>query len=305
MSIAIIDLNDFYDNKAQFIQDLEDAFHTLGFVGIINTGIDVTILDNSYNSYKEFFKKDLDFKMSYNKPELNGQKGFVRSEKAQGSIEKDNKEFYHISSSGDNIWPEIDNFKESTELLIKSLNYYAYIIEVAISESLKKFDKNIGSDFFSNMTLNGDSLLRTIYYPSNCNPTNRKMTKSTITSMWAAAHYDIDLFTILPRSTLEGLQILNKETWIDANVPPDAIIVNVGDLLQNITNGYYKSAKHRVLCKDPFSPHDRHSSVFFVHPRPDVRLDPLECFGPKKYPNATQKELLDKRLEELGLKIKL
>src|SRR5690606_27127120 len=115
---------------------------------------------------------------------------------------------------------------------------------------------------------------------------------------------DIDLFTILPRATAEGLQLQNANgEWIDVVVPDNAIIINAGDMLQNITNGLYKSARHRVINKNPSS--ERYSMVAFIHPRPSDRMDPLPNYiaavGSRKFGNLTAQELLFERLIELGI----
>jgi hypothetical protein len=145
------------------------------------------------------------------------------------------------------------------------------------------------------MTQDGECLLRAIHYPSNP-PDDR---------LWAAAHTDIDLFTILPRATAEGLQVLNKQgEWIDVRVPEGAFIVNGGDMLENLTNGFFRSSVHRVVANG--NNHERYSMVIFIHPKAADRLDPLpQCIeqtgGMRKYAHATRWELLEERLADLGL----
>jgi isopenicillin N synthase-like dioxygenase len=142
------------------------------------------------------------------------------------------------------------------------------------------------------MTEKGDTVLRAIHYPFNANPS----------LFWAADHTDINLFTILPMATEKGLQVLHEGRWIDVQVPSGAFIINGGDMLQNISNGYFKSSVHRVVSqKDK----ERFSIVYFVHPRDEDILDPLDsCVamtgGRKRFPSCNHKEMLAHRIVEIG-----
>lgn len=301
-TIPVIDMNDYYSKSrhAIFIANLSQAMQTVGFVAVINSKVDPQILDNAYKAAQDFYAQPLSEKSKYQKTELNGQRGYVQSEMAKGQARKDYKEFYHITREysqtiriqynyADNIWPDDKKFTLAMQQLIKELDQYTYVIESALSESIGE-----NPDFFTNMTRHGDFLLRSIHYPVN--PPEE--------TVWAAAHTDIDLFTILPRATAEGLQVKNsQDEWIDVIVPDNAFIINAGDMLQNITNGVYKSAVHRVISKSKNI--ERYSMVAFIHPRPDDRMDPLPKFidqvGAQNFANATRNELLFERLIDLGL----
>lgn len=116
------------------------------------------------------------------------------SEIAKGCTEKDAKEFYHIGRQN-NLWPEgMNDFSAAMDALFQALEMNMLPIQESISEALDQ-----PKDFIANMTSNGHNLLRVLHYPANA-PEN---------TIWAAAHTDIDLFTILPRSTAQGLQVKN------------------------------------------------------------------------------------------------
>jgi isopenicillin N synthase-like dioxygenase len=301
-TIPVIDMNDYYSKTKQqdFINDLSAAMKTVGFVAVINSRVDKNVLDNAYQQAKEFYKQPLKNKIVCHDAALNGQRGYVQSEVAQGQSKKDYKEFYHIArdyspevlkefSYAPNIWPDDYEFKTVMQQLITELDQYTQVIGTTLALSI-----GAEPDFFNKMTAQGDFLLRIIHYPANP-PTD---------SVWASAHTDIDLFTILPRATAEGLQILNENNqWIDVVVPENAFIINAGDMLQNITNGVYKSAKHRVVSKNKNV--ERYSMVAFVHSRPNDSMGPLPEFikqvGIKRFASAISRELLFERLIELGL----
>lgn len=301
-TIPVIDMNDFYSPSRHqiFIKELSAALSSVGFVAVVNSNVDVKVLDAAYAAAKEFYSLPHAEKLKVWNPKLNGQRGYILSETAKGKNAKDFKEFYHIAREyppeileqygyQPNLWPDKTNFKKSMLQLIAELDKYSYVIEQAIAESI-----NQPRDFFNNMTKHGGFLLRPIHYPANP-PEN---------TIWAAAHTDIDLFTILPRATAEGLQLKNAQgEWVDVVVPDGALIINAGDMLQNITNGVYKSAVHRVVNKDPSK--ERYSIVAFIHVRPNDVMSPLPQFiakvGEQRFANVTCEELLFERLIDLGL----
>lgn len=104
-------------------------------------------------------------------------------------------------------------------------------------------------------------------------------------------------------ATEEGLQLLHNGQWIDIKVPPHAFIINCGDMLENISNGYFKSSVHRVVSKPNL---ERFSIVYFVHPKYTDRLDPLDyCIdltgGIRRFPYTSHLEMLAHRLVEIGI----
>jgi isopenicillin N synthase-like dioxygenase len=302
-TIPVLDMKQYYrqETKEKFVKELYDALHEVGFFAIVNTGVNAEILDNGYRACFEYFALPFDEKMRSFSLSTNGQRGYVPGESAKGSHLGDFKEFYHVGrerseeqaralSTWQNIWPSDFNLKDPLYSLFTALQEYTLSLSSAISEAM-----GAGSGLLQEMIVDGDVLMRAIHYPAN--PPKE--------SFWAAEHTDIDLFTILPRATAEGLQVRNKEgEWIDVKVPENAFIVNGGDMLENITNGEFRSGLHRVVAKR--DGYERYSLVFFVHPRSQDRLDPLQaCIdrtgGVPKYAKATRLELLEERLVDLGL----
>ncbi len=302
-TIPVLDMDDYFHpaTHGRFVQKLHSALHEVGFFAVVNTGVDVAILDAAYEKAKEFFQLPFDQKVNSFDLSTNCQRGYVPTESPKGRDAWDCKEFFHVGREltleqqkrlgyWENIWPEEMSLKEPLCQLFDALGTYMVPLQEAMAEAIGE-----EKDLFCEMTKEGDVLLRAIHYPANP-PENQ---------IWAGEHTDIDLFTILPRATADGLELLNKEgNWISIKVPENAFIVNGGDMLENITNGEFHSGLHRVraLEKDV----ERYSMVLFVHPRRDDRLDPLPaCIertgGVKRYANATRIELLEERLVDLGL----
>jgi isopenicillin N synthase-like dioxygenase len=147
---------------------------------------------------------------------------------------------------------------------------------------------------------NGNSILRAIHYPP--------ITNEPKSAIRAEQHEDINLITLLVGASADGLEVLDKQNvWHPAKAEPDEIVVNVGDMLQRLTNNRLRSTTHRVVNppRELWHTH-RYSIPFFLHPRSEVSLAALEsCVSesnPKHYPDCTSGEYLDERLREIGLK---
>ncbi len=301
-TIPVLHLPDYTEasTRQKFLDQLDKAASEVGFFGLTGTGVDPDLLDRSYAEIIAYFKRDLEDKMALKTK--NGQRGYAPGESAKDEKRIDCKEFYHIGrelSDEDlerlqlekNVWPDGDTPFKSTLLgLYAAMDQCKDALGDAITEVLQK-----EPGYINDMTREGDCLMRALHYPANP-PAN---------AIWAGAHTDIVLFTILPRSTAQGLQVLNKEgAWVDVVVPDGAFIINCGDMLENLTNGHFKSAVHRVV--DSGRGEERYSVVFFVHPRSNDGMGPLPAYidkmgGVKKYADVTRLELLVERLIDLGL----
>lgn len=299
-TIPVLDLNDFLSGDAQrkqgFIKGVGDSLKDLGFFALENHGVDYHLVEKSYGVAEAFFKLSNETKTQYEKIELKGQRGFVSfgKEHAKDSPAPDLKEFWHVARR-DNIWPaEVPEYKSYMTSLFQQLDDCAAHLLRACSLYIGEQE-----ELFADMAKEGESLLRVIHYPpieADADPA----------SIRAAAHEDINLITLLCESTDEGLELLGRDgTWMPIHALQGQIIVDSGDMIQNLTNGLFKSTTHRVV--NPNNDHSRRFSMpFFVHPRPEVVLNPLEsCVeksgGEKRYPDWTAKEYLQHRLKEIGL----
>ena len=301
--IPVVDMQDFYnpEKQEQFLGTIYDAMKEIGFFAVRNTDVNSQIIQHAYAHSETFFKSDPAFKATCFVKELHGQRGFVPGERGKGASIKDHKEFYHIGHES-NIWPEQEGFKEAMVPLYSELEKYAVPLQEAIILTInRRTNSQISLDFFHQMTREGDSLLRLLYYPAL---SEEQLSKPDDPLFWATAHTDINLLTILPFATAQGLQVFIHGQWLNVTVPDDAFIVNVGDMLENLTNGLFKSARHRVLAQNPDQ--DRFSMVFFIHPTAHSPLDPLPaCIeltgGVQQYAPGKQYEFLWERLLELNL----
>ena len=308
--IPSLDLADFTSGnptlKAAFVQALGGAFNSIGFVAIKNHGLTNELTQNLYDAVKAFFQLDDATKKKYEKLELNGQRGYVGKgrETAKGSKVADLKEFYHIGQPepvGDmpaNVLPEeYPKFGQYTLETYRTLEFTGRQLLRAIALYLK-----LPEDYFEDKVANGDSILRALhYFPLDPNTTPDGAVR-------AAAHGDINLITLLMGASADGLEVLRRDgKWIGITALPDQVVVNVGDMLDRLTNHKLKSTIHQVVnpAREKMSS-PRYSIPFFMHPRGDMSLSSLDaCIDaehPKLYADMTAGEFLNERLIELGLK---
>lgn len=296
-TIPVLDLPEYLnvETKPAFMNKLEQAVAEVGFFALTGTGVDPAILDDAYDQMVRFFNEDFEKKMDLKTKD--GQRGYLPGESAKGEVRIDFKEFYHIGREdgnkgwAENIWPHSPcQFKPCMQQLYQALDK----CKLAIGDMFNDLC-HLEPGTINEMIGPGDCLMRAIHYPKNPPPD----------AIWAGAHTDIDFFTILPRSTARGLQVQDQEGhWVDVIVPDGAFIINCGDMIENLSNGYFRSCTHRVVDSGEGS--ERYSVVFFVHPRSEDRLDPLPFFiektgGVQKYANVTRLELLTERLIDLGI----
>jgi isopenicillin N synthase-like dioxygenase len=153
--------------------------------------------------------------------------------------------------------------------------------------------------YFDDKIKNGNSILRPIHYsPITIDPKG---------AVRAGEHEDINLITLLMGASADGLEILNKhDQWVAVTALPDHVVVNVGDMLQRLTNNVFCSTTHRVVNPTMDKWHlPRYSIPFFLHPRSEVKLDCLKnCItseNPCQYKPIRSGDFLIERLKEIGL----
>lgn len=309
-TIPVLDLNEFVTGdpvrKSKFVKDLGKAYEEIGFVSIRNHGLNLQIQEDLYEAVKRFFNLPLDVKKTYEIKGLAGQRGYTSFgiEQAKGSKSADLKEFFQFGQSGEgpheflqakNVHvSELPDFTPLAMQVYKTLESTGSRILQAIALYLK-----LDEFYFNSSVERGNSILRAIHYPP--------ITAEPKNAVRAAEHEDINLITLLMGASAEGLEVLNKSgQWIPVVVSPEEIVVNVGDMLQRLTNNKLKSTTHRVVNppKEKWST-SRFSIPFFLHPLPETSLKCLdECIGEegKLYEDITAGEYLNERLQEIGLK---
>lgn len=311
--IPSVDLSEFLSGdsvkREKFVKELGSAYEGIGFVAVKNHGISKELIDRLYDRIQQFFALPEDTKKKYDIEGIGGQRGYTPfgKEHAKGKSAGDLKEFWHFGQfveDNDPIkkeYPDNVNVDEVPDFLSTGKEAYKTFEDTgrhllrAIAIHL-----NLEEDYFNPHIHNGNSILRPIHYP----PITGEIEEGAVR---AGEHEDINLITLLVGASADGLQVLNKNNdWISVTEIQDHIVVNVGDMLQRLTNNKLKSTTHRVINppKELLGT-SRYSVPFFLHPRSDMRLNCLEsCIDdkhPKAYEDITAGEYLMQRLREIGL----
>jgi isopenicillin N synthase-like dioxygenase len=308
--IPVVDLADFLSGdpqrKAAFVQSLGKAYEEVGFVAVKNHGVPDELIAHQYEYVQQFFALPLEKKLGYEIADLAGQRGYTSfgREHAKGSEAPDLKEFFQYVEDNDPIKAEYpDNVSVDEIGPFNKTLYDAYRnFEKSGTSLLQAIALYLGLDehYFDGYVNKGNSILRCIHYPP--------ITNEPKSAIRAEQHEDINLITLLVGASADGLQILTKQgDWVGVTSLPEQIVVNVGDMLQRLTNNKLRSTTHRVVNPARELWHtSRFSMPFFLHPRSEMSLACLDsCIDaehPKAYPDATAGEYLDERLREIGLK---
>ncbi|MDX1653422.1 MAG: 2-oxoglutarate and iron-dependent oxygenase domain-containing protein [Brumimicrobium sp.] len=311
--IPSVDLSEFLSDdpkkREKFVKELGAAYEGIGFVAVKNHGIPQNLIDRLYSRIQEFFALPENTKRKYDIPGIGGQRGYTPfgKEHAKGKTAGDLKEFWHFGQFVEDNDPikeeypdnvaveEIPDFLETGREAYKTFEDTGRHLLEAIAIHL-----GLDKDYFVEHIHNGNSILRPIHYP----PITGEIEEGAVR---AGEHEDINLITLLVGASADGLQVLNKNNeWVSVTEIQDHIVVNVGDMLQRLTNNKLKSTTHRVINPPKeFLGTSRYSVPFFLHPRSDMRLDCLEsCIdenNPKAYDDITAGEYLMERLREIGL----
>lgn len=313
MSIPVVDLADFLSGdahrKSTFVAALGKAYEEVGFVAVKNHGIPDELIARLYERVQQFFSLSTEEKIKFEVAGAAGQRGYTSfgKEHAKGSTAADLKEFFQYGQSvpeGHHLEAEyppnvavsaVPGFNETLESAYRHFEKSGFSLLRSIALYL-----GLEEGYFDQYVVNGNSILRAIHYPP--------ITVEPSSAIRAEQHEDINLITLLVGASADGLEILDKQgNWVAVTSLPEQIVVNVGDMLQRLTNNRLKSTTHRVVNPPrELWGTSRFSIPFFLHPISGMSLACLDsCISennPKAYPDATAGEYLDERLREIGLK---
>ncbi len=311
-NIPSVNLNDFLSNdperKQKFVNEIGAAYSEIGFVALRGHFLSDKLSADLYDEVKAFYALPQDIKDKYEIEGIGGARGYTGfgKESAKGKKEGDLKEFWHFGQEVtdnekikdtylDNVQvAEVPNFNrigmETFRKLEKTATYVLKALALYIG---------LEEDYFDGFVHNGNSILRPIHYPP--------IVGEPKGAVRAAAHGDINLITLLMGASASGLEVQAKSgEWVAVTALPEQLVINVGDMLERLTNGKLCSTIHRVVNppkEDWGKP--RFSIPFFTHPKSEMSLNCLpECIDaehPKAYDDITAGEYLNERLRELGL----
>ena len=278
MNVLRVDFT-FADAPKQFAESLKGT----GFAVITNHHVAEPLIKDVYAKWDSFFnsKEKVDYVFD---PKKNSQDGyFPHGETAKGYKIPDLKEFFHIYPGA------------RMPVYLEAATYELRVALFAVAGTLLTWLQNeLPADITAKlhcplpqMVSDDRTLLRVLYYPA----LDGKEEKGAIR---AAAHGDINLLTLIPAASTEGLQVQDIHgNWHDVPCDFGSIVVNLGDMLEMATQHYFKSTIHRVVNpRESEKRVPRMSIPLFTHAKADVVLKP----------GFTAFDYLEERLRELGLK---
>ncbi|WP_295681136.1 2-oxoglutarate and iron-dependent oxygenase domain-containing protein [uncultured Nevskia sp.] len=306
--VPTLDIGRWDDDRAAFVTELGAAYREYGFCCIRGHGVPKALIDEAYAAFVAFFALPDAIKHQY----LGGAGGTrgltpLKVETAKGAAHPDLKEFWHIgrelppgskyaATMAPNLWPaEVPGFRAAGSALYDALGALGARVLSALALHL-----GLDQHWFDDKIDHGNSILRALHYPP-IGPNDAAHER-------AGAHEDINLITLLVGASDGGLEVLSRSgDWLPVTTEGDAIVVNIGDMLQRLSNHVYPSTTHRVVNpKGEAAGRARYSMPYFLHPNPDFLIDVLpSCItaeNPSRYPEPiTANDYLWQRLREIGL----
>jgi isopenicillin N synthase-like dioxygenase len=257
------------------------SLHDTGFGVLKNHPLSQGLVQGIYEEWHAFFNTDAKRQYPYSQDTLDGYFAPEVSETAKGNDKRDLKEFFHIYPWG----------RYPAEVSDAALRYHAE--GTALAETLLGWIENDSPpEVKANYSMplpqmlagSSHTLLRVLHYP----PLRGDEEPGAVR---AAAHGDINLLTILPAATEPGLQVLGKDgDWHDVPCDFGLLIINIGDMLEEASGGYYPSTVHRVLNPvGDAATKARISLPLFLHPERAVVLSERHTVG----------SYFDERMQEL------
>ncbi|MEQ9315643.1 MAG: 2-oxoglutarate and iron-dependent oxygenase domain-containing protein [Henriciella sp.] len=296
------------EDKTAFADKLGRSFRETGFAVITGHPVDQKIIARANQAAKDYFKLPADTKEKYHDAPGGRQRGYTpfATENAKGQKAADLKEFWHTGRQlpADSKYrdtmkdtpavSEVPEFDPATRAFYEALDEFGRILLRAVAIHLE-----LPEDWFDDKVEMGNSILRLLHYPPQDNPPP----KGTVR---AAAHEDINVITLLLGAEEAGLEVLHRSgKWLGVNPPPDALVINCGDMLQRLTGGVLPSTTHRVVNPEPErAKFPRYSTPFFLHFNQDFLIEQLpQCLeeGGKTEAPITAQDYLMERLREIGL----
>ncbi|MGI8944213.1 MAG: isopenicillin N synthase family dioxygenase [Qipengyuania sp.] len=294
----------------EIAEELGESFEKFGFGVIRDHSIPQELIDRAEELSKQFFALPEEVKRKYKIEGGGGARGYTPfgTEKAKDAKVHDLKEFWHVGRElpaghelaeymSANVWPEeVEGFRETFTALYAAFDKAGGRVLEAIAIHL-----GLPRGFFEPTVKDGNSVMRLLRYP----PLEGKEAEGAIR---AAAHGDINTITLLLGAEEAGLELLTSEDeWLAIDPPEGALVVNIGDMLERLTNGKLRSTTHRVVNPSGEAAYRaRYSMPFFLHFRPDYVIETLpSCVDPANptgYPEPiSSHEFLLQRLREINL----
>ena len=308
-AVPTLRLSDQERDPDAFAAALGGSFERFGFAIVADHGVPQPLIERAWADTAALFALPEEEKRGYHVPGGGGARGYTpfKTEIAKDARHVDLKEFWHVGRelpaghryAGEmpaNVWPaRPQGFRDTFVELFAAFDRAGDRLLSSIARHL-----GLAPDWFYPAVKDGNSVLRLLHYPP---------IPADAEGVRAGAHEDINLITLLLGAEEAGLELLDRHSgqWLAVKPPEGAMVVNVGDMLQRLTNHILPSTTHRVVNPPTERRgHSRYSMPFFLHPAPDFLIATLPQTitpdNPNRYPEPiTANGYLRQRLVEIGL----
>lgn len=290
--IPVIDIAPLLDgsDKLKVAREIRWALSNAGFMYVKNHGIAQTFVDQVFDVTRRFFELPMATKMALHVSNSDvALRGYIEpfGENTDPGKTKDLKECFDLGPEraalegpffGPNQWPSaLPEFQD--------LTYSYHQKMVTLSKHLLKgiaLSLDLPETHFESLMQDPISIQRLLHYP----PQNGMIDEKII---GIGAHTDYGNLTILAQDDVGGLQVMNREgNWIEGTPIPGTFVINIGDLIQRLTNDVYLANLHRVINA---TGRERYSIPFFIDADYGATFSPLEsCISeanPRRYEAVT------------------
>ncbi|BGP54810.1 hypothetical protein JCM8202_003318 [Rhodotorula sphaerocarpa] len=292
------------EERKALAAEVQEAAIASGFFYISNHGVPQQVLDEAFEQAREFFKMPYAKKMELDNKLGNSFKGYVplKGENVDPESRGDLHEGFDVGpengaamssdQTSGNVWPSAEDLPQFRPTIERTLNEILALGQRLFPLFALALD--LPEDYFASKLKAPGSAMRILHYPPQYGPVDTK-------EIGIGAHTDYECFTILAQhGDVQALQVLNAAgEWVQAPPKPGTFVVNIGDQLQRITNGLFKSTVHRAINR---AGQDRMSIPFFFGLDYDAMLETLpSCVGPDRpaqYEPITAGEYVEKRMKE-------
>lgn len=280
--LPIVDISDLsstnIEKRLSVAALMDNACRQSGFLHIKSSNFDKNLFKQLLEVAKQYFAQEEAVKMQHYIGKSQNHSGYVPIGEEQFKPNShDIKEAYDInidylgdtecrSLVGKNQWPDSLIFKETVQQYYQHIRQIGHQIFRALALAL-----GLTETYFDEHLTFAPSQLRLIHYPYNPNAQD---------SLGIGSHTDYEFFTLL-LPTAPGLQVLSKNgEWLDVPLIENTLVMNIGDMMQVISNGQYIATKHRVKKVQE----ERYAFPFFFSCNYDFIVKPLIDTAHPKYP---------------------
>lgn len=265
--IPVIDLKGYDDNvvdRREIVDAIRSAVETLGFFQIINHGIPKEDMEGLLQGVRRFHEQATEEKMRwYGLDPKKGVMYYSNGSLRMSSAPAEWRDTLTCIFQDGQLKPEKLPQACRREIIeyMKGLERLKKLLAELLSEAL-----GLGSDLLENLNYMKSDMLVGHYYPACPEPD---------LTLGLSKHSDPYVLTLLLKDNTGGLQVHHQDHWIDVPHLEGALIANVGDLMQIISNDRFKSVEHRVLAREAGGG-PRISAACFFYPTDDTKVGPIK-----------------------------